>query len=189
MSILFPPHPRHRHSAVPNTVRRLTKRPLCPNVSAAHLKRPPTETHPGTTHTLSHHAHNHMALHLWRPESSQATPGPSPHAAAPRHAPCGPASAASTGARASGSPARRFAVEQVLRVFAEDAPERRVVAVARDPLVDLLGANGIDGSCIARARERPLGSLIEHLMREVLSGHQVTRKPPRPIRGASSALS
>ena len=47
---------------------------------------------------------------------------------------------ASTGARASGSPARRFAVEHVARVFAEDAPERRVIAVARDPLVDLLGA-------------------------------------------------
>ena len=25
-----------------------------------------------------------------------------------------------------------------------------------------------------RARERPLGSLVEHLMREVLSGHQVS---------------
>jgi hypothetical protein len=151
----------------------------------------------------------------------------------------------------------RFAVENGARVFAEDEPERRVIAVARDPLVDLLGAvvvalkkdgwhhfdapypcclhpcthprrfpspppspppparpfpvgglvsapcsgappppptlsslhNCIDGSGIERARVRPLGSLVEHLMREVLSGHQVTQKPPGPIRGALSASS
>jgi hypothetical protein len=141
----------------------------------------------------------------------------------------------------------------------KNAPKLRVIAVARDPLVDLLGAvvvaqegghhldavptlmprthaacthalthvgslphhppvpssaavarwgacfgamlgasqpttlssllNGIDGSGIERARVRPLGSLVEHLMREVLSGHQVTQKPPRPIRGALSTLS
>ena len=29
----------------------------------------------------------------------------------------------------------------------------------------------------------------KYLMREVLSGHQVTQKPPRPIRGALSTLS
>ena len=57
---------------------------------------------------------------------ARAPPRPTPHAAAPRHAPCGAASTASTGARASGSPARRFAVENVARVFAEDAPVRRV---------------------------------------------------------------
>jgi len=49
--------------------------------------------------------------------------------------------------------------------------------------------NGIDGSGIARDRVRQLGSLVEHLMREVIRGHQVTQKPPRAIRGALSALS
>ena len=63
----------------------------------------------------------------------------------------------------------------------------RAVATPGGTLSSLL--NGIDGSCISRDRIRQLGSLVEHLMREVLRGHQVTQKPPRPIRGALCALS
>ena len=80
-------------------IHRFPTRAPCPNVSAAHLKRPPRPTMEHHTHTSCLHT-----LSTWLctcgelPGTTQTHPA---RAAAPRHAPCGAVSAASTGARAS----------------------------------------------------------------------------------------
>ena len=80
-----------------------------------------------------------------------------------------------------------------LRFLPQSQPQRPLPVGVRfgamfgaSPILPALSSllNGFDGSCVARARERPLGTLVEHLMREALSGHQMTQKPPRVIRGA-----